>query len=53
MRFNVGGRPVTVKRKAGTIYFSVKAAAGTPVSVAPLGARDRFENGNGAAFSSR
>ncbi len=50
VRFNVGGRPVIVKRKAGTIYFSVNAAAGTPVAVAPLDARDRFQNANGAAF---
>ena len=53
VRFNVGGRPVTVKRKPGTIYFSVRASAGTPVSIAPLAARDRFKNGNGSSFSSR
>jgi hypothetical protein len=43
---------VTVKRKR-SIYFTVKASAGTPVTVAPLGARDRHNNANGAAFSSR
>jgi len=53
VRFNVGGRTVTVRRKAGTIYFSVHASAGTPVTVDPLAARDRFQNGNGASFSSR
>ena len=52
VRFNVGGRPVTVKRKS-SIYFTVNASSGTPVSVAPLGARDRHQNGNGAVFSSR
>ena len=53
VRFNVGGRPVTVKRRAGTASFTVKASAGTPVTVSPLAARDRFRNGNGASFSSR
>ena len=43
---------MTVKRKS-SIYFTVKAAAGTPVTVAPLAARDRHKNGNGAGFSSR
>ncbi|HEX5908954.1 MAG TPA: neutral/alkaline non-lysosomal ceramidase N-terminal domain-containing protein, partial [Thermoleophilaceae bacterium] len=52
VRFKVGSRTVTVKRKSG-IYFSVKAAAGTPVTVAPLAARDRNNNANGSAFSSR
>ena len=52
VRFKVGGKSVTVKRKR-SIYFTVKAPAGTPVTIAPLGARDRHNNANGAALSSR
>ncbi|HYI35841.1 MAG TPA: neutral/alkaline non-lysosomal ceramidase C-terminal domain-containing protein, partial [Thermoleophilaceae bacterium] len=52
VRFRVGSRTVTVKRKSSP-YFTVRASAGTPVTVAPLAARDRHKNANGAAFSSR
>ncbi len=52
VRFRVGKRTVTVRRKRSP-FFTVKAPAGTPVTVAPRGARDRYKNANGAAFSSR
>ena len=52
VRFKVGTKTVTVERKSSP-YFTVKAPAGTAVRVAPLDARDRYSNGNGAAFSSR
>ena len=47
VRFRVGAKTVTVKRKS-SLYFTVNAPAGTPVTVAPLAARDRHNNGNGA-----
>jgi hypothetical protein len=52
VHFNVGGRPVRVtRRRAGT--FTVDAPAGTPVSVEPGRAIDRFGNANGQALTLR
>jgi hypothetical protein len=50
--FRVGGRTVRVARKSGTV-FSVPAPEGTPVSVAPRAARDRFHNVNGPSAQIR
>ncbi len=48
VKFKVGSRTVTVKRKRSP-FFTVKAPAGTNVTVPPFGARDRYQNANGAA----
>ena len=45
VHFRVGNRNVKVKRNGST--WSVAAPAGTPVSVARKGARDRWGNFNG------
>ena len=53
VRFRVGSKTVTVKRK-NSIYFTVKAAAGHAGHAwRALAARDRHSNANGAGFSSR
>ncbi len=46
VRFRVGSRTVTVRRKSGR-FFSVRAPAGASVSVPARRARDRFGNING------
>jgi len=50
VRFRVGDRTVVVRRRRGTV-FTVNAPTGTPVTIAPGGARDRYGNVNGAAFT--
>jgi hypothetical protein len=47
--FTVNGRPVTVRRRAGT-RFAVKAPAGARVEVAAGAASDRYGNVNAAAL---
>ena len=49
--FRVGNKRVRVRRNGST--FSVPAPAGTPVSVARKGARDRWGNFNGDALKLR
>ena len=49
--FRVGNRKVRVRRSGST--FSVPAPAGTPVTVARKGARDRYGNFNGASLKVR
>jgi hypothetical protein len=49
--FRVGNRKVRVRRNGST--WSVAAPAGTPVSVARKGARDRWGNFNGDALKLR
>ena len=50
VQFNVNGQPVRVtRRRAGT--FTVDAPAGTPVSVEPGRASDRFGNTNSQAVT--
>ena len=52
VRFRVGRRLVTVRRRHAR-FFSVRAPAGRPVSVATGAARDRFGNVNGTALRLR
>jgi neutral ceramidase len=52
VRFRVGSRNVTVRRKTSSI-FTVRAPAGTPVSIAPKQARDRHGNAAGAGLKLR
>ena len=52
VRFRVGSRVVTVKRKKGR-FFSVRAPRGKSVTVPAGQARDRFGNRNGAALRLR
>jgi neutral ceramidase len=52
VRFRVGSRTVTVKRKRSR-FFSVKAPAGRSVSVAAGAGRDRYGNRNATARALR
>ena len=52
VRFAVGGRVVTVRRR-NTRFFSLRPAAGVPVTVPPRAARDRFGNFNASALRLR
>jgi neutral ceramidase len=51
VRFRVGAKTVTVRRRGST--FSVPAPAGAPVSIAQGGARDAYGNFNGTAVKLR
>jgi hypothetical protein len=54
VRFKVGSKTVTVKRKRNP-YFTIKAPAGTSISVPAGSAKDLYKNTNsgGATVSSR
>jgi hypothetical protein len=52
VRFRVGSRIVTVRRRHGTV-FSVSAPAGVPVRVPDGGARDRYGNRAGLGLRLR
>jgi hypothetical protein len=52
VRFRVGGRLVTARRKRSKV-FSVRAPAGVPVEVGSNRARDRFGNRAGAGLRLR